>query len=294
MKRIASAFAVAAIVASMMGCQLMDALFFNADEVKASELSTFTGDTPSTKDEALASAVIGLSTAVATSGIMKTITQAPGTVPETVARLLSAASCSDALASGAASLARTITPADAFTAFQADVEADGAGKLEVKLVAEDFDSDGVITVDGDIELGVTGATEGSTSASGSVKADLSATVESFTGTAFNGAIVNLKLDADANIAFNAVGDLTSLSGYAAFATFAGFSIDEIEGVCKGGKYVLGLKYTNSYSYSAAEADPTAAVDAELTLKVYDASNKVVGNYSYTDDELMAFAQSMEM
>lgn len=283
------ALLVAALVsASFMGCQLIDSLFFNTEEVKASELATFTGSTPTTKNEALMSAMVGIST---TYGSMMTVSLSEQ-APAALAKIFPAIKGSEAAFNGARAIARTISPSTGFESFIESVDTSGAGMATVKFIDEDFDSDGTIVVNGEITLEVDGIQEGSTEASGKAEAEFSVEVKAIADTPFNGAMANLKLNANADSTMTTDGVPETISGYAALALSAGISLDEIEGTSKGGKFVIAIKYTSNFEYDASisETDPTGGVSVEINLKVYDASNRNVGDYTYNEDEIMAFLE----
>jgi len=295
MKRIVVFLFLTVLLFALMGCQLMDSLFFNAEEVHASDLSSFTGSTPTTKDEALTSALSGLMYATSATGIDSMMSSAqPSTesASDVMDMMMSFAEKSGRIYSDSIAIARTITPSSAIEDFQADVEADGNGTLDLKVVEEDFETEGVVIVNGTIELNVAGFTETSRAASGDVKVDVSAEMESFTGTPFNGASINLKVDADAEASLDSAGVLSSVSGYAALAVNAGISLDEVAGVSKGGKYIFSIKYTNQYTYASSDSDPVSSLETELTLRVFNASNSKVGEYTYTEDDISDYMESM--
>lgn len=295
MKRIIAFLFLNVLLIAFMGCQLMDSLFFNAEEVHASDLSSFAGSTPTTKEEAFTSAISGLMYATSATGfdsMMSSIQPSTESVPGVLEMVLSFAEKSGKFYSESIAIARTITPSSAIEDFQADVEADGNGTLDLNLIEEDFDTEGVVIVNGTIELNVFGFSETSRFASGDVKVDLSAEVESFTGTPFNGASMNLKVDADAEANLDSAGVLSTVSGYAALAVNAGISLDEVSGVSKGGKYIFSIKYTNRYAYASSDSDPVGSLEAELTLRVFNATNSKVGEYTYTEHDISYYMESM--
>lgn len=296
MKRIVAFLFLTVLLFALMGCQLMDSLFFNAEQVHAADLSSFTGSTPTTKDEAFTSALSGLMYATSATGLdtmMSSVQPSTESASGVMEMVLSFAEKSGKIYSDSIAIARTITPSTAIEDFQADVEADGNGTLDLKVVDEDFETEGVVIVNGTIELNVVGFTETSRSVSGDAKVDLSAEMESFTGTPFNGASINLKVDADAKASLDSAGVLSSVSGYAALAVNAGISLDEVSGVSKGGKYIFSIKYTSQYAYAASDTDPVSSLDAELTLSVFNAANSKVGEYTYTEDDISKYMESID-
>ena len=286
-----SAFFIMVLVAVLsMGCQIMDSLFFSTEAVKPSELASFEGSTPSDKDEALTSAVMGIFMAVSSTEDLfpaELFSEIPA-----LSRVLSAERSTSALYGRTLALARSISPSDGFEEFFEDMEETGKGSTKVTLSNEDFDSD-IITVNGTVELSADGFTDTSTEASAAFKADLEATVDEIEDTVFNGALVSLKVDMNGEAELDQdYGIIESLSGYAAIAISAGFSLDESE-YNEGGKYIISLKYTSNYDVEISDDAPTSSLSLVATLKVYNAANKLVGDYEYTDDEIEDFIMEME-
>jgi len=275
--------ALALSVVSLTGCELFDALFFNTEEVNAKELATFQGDTPATKDEALMSLSMGL------GGTADMFLSKDFVAPSILDSVFSITGGQE-LYSGAVAAARKITPSNGFESFAQSIESTGSGKTKVTLVAEDFGSNGAVTVDGTIAVEAQGLTQDSTKASGKIDADVKAKLASIANSPIRGAMANLKLKANADATIDRyTRQPSAINGYSALALSMGLSMDSFAAggtTFKGGKYVMSFKYTSKFTYTASStANPVSELELTIYLKVYNNTNKVVGDYTYTQSDI---------
>lgn len=287
MKKPLVCLSIVLALVSLTGCQLFDSLFFNTEEVSASELNDCgTGAAPANKDEALLSVSAGI------VGAAGPLLQSQVTAPSILDSVFSIAGGKE-LYAGAATAARQISPSTGMQSFIDSIRSTGAGKTSLTLTAEDFDTDGFVSVDGTLAIEAKGLNAGSTSASGKVEADVKAKVSPIVTTPFNGGVANIKLKANGDATIDgATQAVKSINGYSAIAVSLGVSLkeDALWGT-KAGKYVMSFKYTQKYAYSAYSSSPVSDLELTIYLKVYNNAGKVVGDYTYTQADIQKMTAS---
>jgi len=279
MKKLFASIIMVATATTFMSCQLMDSLFFNAEAVKADELPSFSGSTPTSKTEAMQAVLTGVfssaapvfstmtSTAVAPDLLRAVFSKVPGAA-EVYARSINAT--------------KAIATTDTVENFIETIQTTGNGSLTLTMTDEDFDTD-LVTVNGSIAMEVSGFLPTSRSASASLQTDITTDINAISNSAFNGGKLNFKIDAESTASISSQ-EVDNVTGYAAMALNAGFSLDETQ-YNKAGKYLISLKFTSRYDVDISETYPADDVEAEIHLKVYNGANKLVGDYTYTDDEI---------
>ncbi len=279
MKKVIVLVFMAMITSTFMGCQLLDSLFYKTEAIQADDLPSCSGDTPSNEDEALESVIFGLFTATApTLDTLDNTTAAPDLFQAILSRVPGA----NVAYGRSIGFVRAIATTDTFENFFDDIETTGDGSLELTLTDEDFDTE-FMTVNGSVAMVVNDFLPTSSKATATLEADVKAEIEAIPDTSFNGGKINLKMDIDASAGI--VDEIVdNVEGYAAIAINTGVSLDETE-YNKAGKYLINLKFTSQYDVNINDSSPTSSISAEIRLRVYNASNSLVGDYTYTDDEI---------
>ena len=279
MKKLFTLSIMVVTATTFMSCQLMDSLFFNAEAVKADELTSFSGSTPTSKSEALASVLAGLSTSA--MPVIDSMTSTAAS-PDLLRAVFSKVPGAAEVYARSISATKAIATTDTVENFIENVQTTGNGSLKLTMTDEDFDTD-LVTVNGSIDMEVSGFLPTSRSASASLQADITTDINGISNSAFNGGKLNFKMDIESTASISSQ-EVDNVTGYAAMALNAGFSLDETQ-YNKAGKYLISLKFTSRYNVDISDTYPANDVEAEIHLKVYNGANKLVGDYTYTDDEI---------
>ncbi|MBU0928355.1 MAG: hypothetical protein KKA67_11430 [Spirochaetes bacterium] len=287
-KRLVLALAAIALL-SFSSCQLIDSLFYNADQVSATELEPFSGTPASSQAEAKTAVIAGLESGAVPVAEFSVSGPSGDVIARAFPRLLPAYS------EPAPAAASRALPTTGLT-----VNSDGSMDYSWTGSGYALSSNPAVSLSGSMGYSMSANAVASTAenilaaamdVSVSLNADLQATVGAYSPAGLKGAVMNLKAKGDSTL----TGSLSAgyrAKGYAAVSMNAGFSLDETASH-KGGKYVVSLKFAESYDATLSLADVAGSAAGEVTVnvlvKVYDASNRKLGEYTFTAADFAAAA-----
>lgn len=285
MKRFAFASFCLLCAMALGSCTLFDSLFYNADEVRATELDDFVGAPAANEAEAKAAVIAGAESGAIPIGAFITDGPSGNVMAMAFPRLLPSynAGLAAQAAAGSGSVSRA-APTPVVTADGTTIAWTGTGELissnpEVKLSG---------SIDGSVSknLATVTATNQLTfplDVSASLKADIQAIVGPLASAGLKGARMNAKAKGDATLKGNKL-DGYAAKGYAAASMYAGISLDQTSSH-KGGKYIVSVKYVENINTTVKMSEVMAGsvsggLELEVIVTVYDNDDKKVGSYTF--------------
>ncbi len=272
------AFAATLVALAVMAssCAVVDSLFYNADGVKASELESFDGSAAASEAEAKAAVIAGIESGALPVAEFAVSGPSGDVIARAFPRLMPAYSEVD---EGAAASRAAPT---------ASVNSDGSVTMNWNGDGELISSDPTVTLSGSLVYNVSADTDEeltSVAMDASLKADLEAEIGEYAAEGLNGARMNLKAKGDASLTGSVSG--FTAKGYAALSLNAGMSLDETADH-KGGKYVVSVKFVESYDVTMSLTDVTGSVAGEVEMsfvvKVYGNDDKLIHEYEFAAED----------
>lgn len=282
MRKIAVATLGVALSLSVFSCQLVDSLFYNAEGVKASDLDDFDGSPAASEAEAKAAVIAGIDAGAVPVAEFSVSGPSGDIIARAFPRLMAAgASPEDAAASSRALPSSGLSVSD-----------DGSVAYAWSDDGYALSSDPAVTLSGSFNYTVSADANADLLAvdyDASLDADLQATVGAYAARGLKNAVMNLKAKGDSSLSGSLANGYTA-SGYAAASMYAGFSLDETSGH-KGGKYIVSLKYAESYDLAFGWTDVSgiagsaaAKVEMDVVVKVYGNDDKLIDTYTFDASE----------
>ncbi len=287
MKRIAFASLCLLCALALGSCTLFDSLFYNAEEVRASELDDYSGSTATTKDEAKAAVIAGADSGAIPIGAFITAGPSGNVIAMAFPRLLpsyNAGLAAQAAAESGAAVSRA-APAPVVAADgSVSIAWNGSGEVvstnpEVKLSG---------SISGSVSKNVATVTPTNQltfplDVSASLKADIQATVGPLASAGLKGARMNAKAKGDATLKGSMTEGYTA-KGYAAASMYAGMSLSETSSH-KGGKFIVSVKYVENINTTVRMSEVMAGsasggLELEVVVTVYDNNDKKVGAFTF--------------
>lgn len=284
-RKIAVATLGVALLFSVNSCQLVDSLFYNAEGVKASDLDDFSGSPAASEAEAKAAVIAGIDAGAVPVAEFSVSGPSGDILSRAFPRLMAAGADPEAAAASSKAL-----PSSGLT-----VGDDGSVEYAWSGDGYALSSDPDVTLSGSFTYTVSADANAELLAvdyDASLDADLQATVGAYAARGLNGAIMNLKAKGDSSLSGSIANGYTA-SGYAAASMYAGFSLDDLSatGGHKGGKYIVSLKYAESYDLTFGWTDVSgiagsaaAKVEMDVVVKVYGNDDELIDTYTFDASE----------